>query len=176
MPESDLHPGRASAEGTRRFASRFPGLPGHFRKPDRLLLSSVGMGTKQGSPGGVDDLLYRSAVPRLLEGGVNVFDTSISYRHMTSERALGRALRRAFAEKIAARDEVFVISKCGYLSVDAESVIEGRRYLITTYVDTGIVDPNDVVNGATSGRCRTRSSTPSSVTDAAARAIGMRPG
>lgn len=147
MPESELHPGRATSEGTRRFASRFPGLPGNFRKPDRLTLSSLGLGTKPGAPGGVDDLLYRSAVPRLLEGGVNVFDTSISYRHMTSERALGRALRRAFAEKIAARDEVFVISKCGYLSVDAESVIEGRRYLITTYVDTGIVDPNDVVNG-----------------------------
>jgi hypothetical protein len=39
------------------------------------------------------------------------------------------------------------ISKCGYLSVDAESVIEGRRFLILTYVDTGIVDVNDVVNG-----------------------------
>jgi hypothetical protein len=93
MPESPLLPGRATAEGTRRFASRFPGLPGNFRKPDRLTLSSLGLGTKPGSPGGVDDLLYRSAVPRLLEGGVNVFDTSISYRQMTSERALGRALR-----------------------------------------------------------------------------------
>ncbi len=98
-------------------------------------------------PAGVDDLLYRSAVPRLLEGGVNVFDTSISYRSQSSERALGRALRRAFVEKIATREEIFVISKCGYLSVDAESVIEGRRYLIVTYVDTGIVDVNDVVNG-----------------------------
>ncbi len=147
MPESELHPGRATAEGTRRFAARFPALPGHFRRPDRLTLSSLGLGTKLGAPGGVDDLLYRSAVPRLLEGGVNVFDTSISYRHMTSERGLGRALRRAFVERLATRDEVFVISKCGYLSVDAESVIEGRRFLIHTYVDTGIVDVNDVVNG-----------------------------
>jgi aryl-alcohol dehydrogenase-like predicted oxidoreductase len=147
MPEPPLYPGRATAEGTRRFAERFPALPGHFRRPDRLTLSSLGLGTKSGAPGGVDDLLYRSAVPRLLEGGVNVFDTAISYRHMTSERALGRALRRAFVEKIATRDEVFVISKCGYLSVDAESVIEGRRYLIVTYLDSGIVDVDDVVNG-----------------------------
>lgn len=147
MPESSLCPGRATPEGTRRFASRFPALPGHFRRPDRLTLSSLGLGTKPGAPGGVDDLLYRSAVPRLLEGGVNVFDTSISYRHMTSERALGRALGRAFVEKLATRDEVFVISKCGYLSVDAESVIEGRRYLITTYIDSGLVDLGEVVNG-----------------------------
>ena len=147
MPESPLLQGRATAEGTRRFAERFPALPGHFRRPDRLTLSSLGLGTKPGAPGGVDDLLYRSAVPRLLEGGVNVFDTAISYRHMTSERALGRALRRAFVEKIATREEVFVISKCGYLSVDAESVIEGRRYLIVTYLDSGTIDVSDVVNG-----------------------------
>jgi aryl-alcohol dehydrogenase-like predicted oxidoreductase len=95
----------------------------------------------------VDDLLNRYDVPRLLEGGVNVFDTSISYRQQTSERALGRALRRAFVEKLATREEVFVISKCGYLSVDAESVIEGRRYLIVTYLDSGLIDVDEVVNG-----------------------------
>ena len=43
MPESELHPGRATSEGTLRFASRFPGLPGNFRKPDRLTLSSLGI-------------------------------------------------------------------------------------------------------------------------------------
>jgi len=147
MAESELVPGRATPEGTRRFAQRFPALPGHWRRPDRLTLSSIGLGTKAGAPGGVDDLLYRSAVPRLLEGGVNVFDTSISYRQQSSERALGRALRRGFVEKLATREEVFVISKCGYLSVDAESVIEGRRYLIVTYLDSGLIDVDEVVNG-----------------------------
>jgi hypothetical protein len=147
MAEAELVPGRATSEGTRRFAQRFPALPGHWRRPDRLTLSSIGLGTKAGAPGGVDDLLYRSAVPRLLEGGVNVFDTSISYRQQTSERALGRALRRACVEKLATREEVFVISKCGYLSVDAESVIEGRRYLIVTYLDSGLIDVDEVVNG-----------------------------
>jgi aryl-alcohol dehydrogenase-like predicted oxidoreductase len=147
MAESELVPGRATPEGTRRFSRRFPALPGHWRRPDRLTLSSIGLGTKAGAPGGVDDLLYRSAVPRLLEGGVNVFDTSISYRQQTSERALGRALRRAFVENLATREEVFVISKCGYLSVDAESVIEGRRYLIVTYLDSRLIDVDEVVNG-----------------------------
>lgn len=140
-------PGRATAEGTKRFAERFASLPGHFRRPDRLWLSSLGLGTKPGAPGGVDDLCYRSAVPRALELGANVFDTSISYRQQTSERALGKSLARAFREKAAARDEVFVISKCGYLAPDAESVMDGRRYLVRTYLDTGIVDLDDVVNG-----------------------------
>ncbi|HTO68784.1 MAG TPA: aldo/keto reductase [Myxococcota bacterium] len=147
MPEPEPIPGRATPEGTRRFAARFPALPGHFRRPDRLALSSLGLGTKPGAPGGVDDLCYRSAVPRALELGANVFDTSISYRQQTSERALGRALARAFREGAAARDEVFVISKCGYLSPDAESVMDGRRWLVRTYIDSGLVSLDDVTNG-----------------------------
>jgi aryl-alcohol dehydrogenase-like predicted oxidoreductase len=145
--EEELLAGRATPEGTRRFAERFPQLPAHFRRPDRLTLSSLGLGTKPGVPGGVDDLCYRSVVPRALEAGVNVFDTSISYRQQTSERALGRALARAFREQVAQRDEVLVISKCGYLSPDAESVMDGRRYLVRTYLDSGLVSLDEVVNG-----------------------------
>jgi aryl-alcohol dehydrogenase-like predicted oxidoreductase len=147
MAGSERIGGRATPEGTKRFADRFPALPQHFRRPDRLWLSSLGLGTKPGAPGGVDDLCYRSVVPRALELGTNVFDTSISYRQQTSERALGRALARAFREGVAARDEVFVISKCGYLSPDAESVMDGRRYLLRTYVESGLVDLADVTNG-----------------------------
>jgi len=147
MAGSERIAGRATAEGTKRFAERFSSLPGHFRRPDRLWLSSLGLGTKPGAPGGVDDLCYRSVVPRALELGTNVLDTSISYRQQTSERALGRALARVFRERVAARDEVFVISKCGYLSPDAESVMDGRRWLLRTYVESGLVDLADVTNG-----------------------------
>jgi aldo/keto reductase family protein len=42
---------------------------------------------------------------------------------------------------------VFVISKCGYLAPDAESVMDGRRYLMRTYIDSGLVDLDDVTNG-----------------------------
>jgi hypothetical protein len=81
--------GRATAEGTQRFAERFPDLPGHFRRPDRLLFSSLALGTRNGELGGVDDLLYRQATASCLERGVNVFVTALSDRMMTSERCLG---------------------------------------------------------------------------------------
>lgn len=142
--------GRATAEGTRRFAARFADLPGHFRVPDGLALSSIGLGTRGGEPGGGDDLAYRSAVSRALERGCNVLDTSIAYRMMSSERALGAGLSRAFARGIASRDEVFVSSKCGPLTIDPQSPLaarSGRRYLIETYVDSGLVDPSGIVNG-----------------------------
>ncbi len=145
----ELLPGRATAEGTRRYADRFADLPGHFRSPDQLWLSSLGLGTKSGGPRGADDLLYRGSIPRALAGGINVFDTALSYRMQASERTLGSALRRALAGEVARRDEVFVITKGGYLTLDPDSPLarQGHRYLIETYVETGLIDPARVVNG-----------------------------
>ena len=147
---SDLLPGRATSSGTRRFAERFAHLPGSFRQPDELSLSSLALGLRRGVPGGVDDLLYRRAVADCLAGGVNVFDTALSDRSQTSERALGRALARAFAEGQAQRDEIVVITKGGELSLDATAPESGRdpgEELFARYVETGIVDPETVVNG-----------------------------
>ena len=150
MTDTALLEGRATARGTARFADRFAHLPGHFRRPDRLTLSSIGMGTRAGDPGGIDDLAYRSAVPRALERGVNVFDTALSYRMQHSERCLGAALGRAFREGVAARDEVVVVTKGGYLTVDTDFVRSRRdaeRYLMATYVESGLVNVDRLVNG-----------------------------
>ncbi|MFQ5515832.1 MAG: aldo/keto reductase, partial [Myxococcota bacterium] len=108
------------------------------------------LGTAPGEPDGADDLLYREAVARALRGGLNVLDTALSYRMQTSERSLGAALRRAIAEGTVARDEVYVITKAGYLTPDPDRLVSPaslRRDLIETYVDSGLVDPRGVVGG-----------------------------
>jgi len=148
--EAGLLPGRASPEGTRRWRDRFASLPGAFRRPDRLWMSSLALGMRRGRPGGADDLLYRSAVGRCLEGGVNLFCTAPGERMQTSERALGAALRRGFAEGVAARDQVVVVTRGGELVPDPERVstsAEAHRFLVRTYVETGLVSPQRVVNG-----------------------------
>ena len=150
MAEMEWIPGRATPQGTRRFAARFPELPGHFRCPDRLSVSSFGLGTRSGEIGGVDDLLYRQAVPELLAGGVNLFDTALSDRMQTSERALGVSLARAIREGAAARDEIVVVTKGGLLTPDPElarSAGEARRNLVASYLDTGLVPPERLVGG-----------------------------
>jgi aryl-alcohol dehydrogenase-like predicted oxidoreductase len=150
MAEVDWIAGRATPQGTRRFAARFPGLPGHFRCPDRLSVSSFGLGTRAGEIGGVDDLLYRQAVPELLAGGINLFDTALSDRMQTSERALGAALSRAIRQGATARDEILVVTKGGLLTPDpdfARSAGEARRHLVATYVETGLVSPERLAGG-----------------------------
>lgn len=143
-------PGRATAEGTRRFAERFADLPGHFRRPDALTFSSLALGTRRGRPGGVEDLLYRSAVAQCVDGGINVFDTALSDRNFTSERAVGAALRRAIEEGQTARDEIVVVTKGGELTLDAEALTGGHpeNQLIATYVEPGLLDPDTVVGGS----------------------------
>ncbi len=146
----ELSAGRATEEGTARFAGRFPDLPGHFRRPDRLSLSSIGLGTRPGDAGGADDLAYRTAIARAVEQGVNVFDTALSYRMQCSERTLGAALGRCFAEGAAQRDEICVGRKGGYLTIDPDLVrtrLEAQDYLYSAYIDSGLVDPDNLVNG-----------------------------
>ena len=159
LDSDGLLPGFASRAGTRRYASRIEhdraerGLPvsaDHFARPDELWLSSLSLGTLRGNPGGVDDLLYRSVIGDLLEGGVNVFNTALSDRMQTSERAIGHALRRAIAEGLTQRDEIVVVTKGGALTPDPERAgdyTSTQRDLYTTYIDSGIVSPDDVYRG-----------------------------
>jgi len=145
-----LIPGRATPEGTRRFADRAPACDAHFRAPDRLHASSIALGTRLGAPGGVDDLLYRSAFEALVAGGCNVVDTALSDRMQTSERAIGKALRRAIDSGVAARDELIIVTKGGALAADADFAdtrTRVQRYLVGTYIESGIVDTDDLVGG-----------------------------
>jgi len=146
----DLVAGRATSAGTRAFADRQQAAADHFSRPDALWLASIGFGSLRGDPGGVDDLLYRSALTDYLETAGNVVNTALSDRFQTSERALGHALRRAFVEKRIAREEVVVVTKGGALTPDGERVRDqtsAQRDLYSTYIDSGILALDDVHRG-----------------------------
>ncbi len=141
--------GRATAEGTRRYAERFPELAeaGHFRDVGGLRLSSIGLGTYLGEASAARDRDYEEAVAAALAAGCNVFDSAINYRHQRSERAVGRGLARAFERRLAARDEVFVSTKGGYLPFDGEAPGDPGADLRRTYLADGLVHPEELVAG-----------------------------
>ena len=136
--------GRATLEGTKRFAERAGAAPGHFRTSMGLWLSSLGLGTYLGDEDAATDAGYESAVASALAAGINVFDTAINYRGQRSERAIGRALARAFAEGRAAREEVFVSTKGGYLPHDAEDARPPRRYVLESFLASGVAPAAEV--------------------------------
>ncbi len=135
---------RATAEGTRRFAQRAGAADGHFREAMGLSLSSIGLGTYLGDDGAAVDAGYEACVAAGLGAGINVFDSAINYRDQKSERAVGRALAKAFASGAARRDEVFVSTKGGYFPHDADDPRPARRYVQESFLDSGLAPKDEI--------------------------------
>ena len=137
----------ATPESTAQFASRHPSQ--NFYRPgwDGLTLASIGLGTYLGDPDARADLRYVSAIRRYLALGGNVIDTAINYRFQRSERSLGVALREAMAAGDVTREEVILCTKGGYLSFDGDWPADPDRWVDETFIDTGLVQPEDIVEG-----------------------------
>lgn len=117
--------GHATREGTRRYAERRPAAKGHFREAGDLLASSIGIGTYLGNADDRTDRLVADAVVDSVRGGVNVVDSAINYRLERAERSIGEALRRIVDSGEAARDEVIVCTKGGFIpSADPASYFQ----------------------------------------------------
>jgi aryl-alcohol dehydrogenase-like predicted oxidoreductase len=143
-----LIPGYATSEGTDRFRRRFEAkLPGHFREIQDLWLSSIGIGTYLGEPTAACDALYREAVADALEGGINVIDTAVNYRHQRSERAIGQALAEMISSGKVQRDEVVIATKGSFLTFDGNEPPDPSEYFQRTLIDPGLFRPEEVVAG-----------------------------
>lgn len=149
-------PGHATADGTLRLARRFKRVYiADFYRPSAagLTLSSIGMGTYLGECDDREDGRYADSLTNGLAQGLNVIDTAINYRCQRSERAVGRSIRDAIESGTAARDEIVVCTKGGYVPLDGAPPVsraEYDRYLRSEYFDSSIMSSDDVVAG---GHC-----------------------
>ena len=142
--------GYATLEGTARYRDRLKGRASetHFRLEQNLWLSSIGIGTYLGDWDEATDSRYTESVVRAAELGANVIDTAANYRFQRSERSIGAALARLAGEGLAARDELLLCTKGGYLPFDGEPPKDVRRYVEETFVRPGIADFSDIVGGS----------------------------
>ncbi|HEV3470055.1 MAG TPA: aldo/keto reductase [Pyrinomonadaceae bacterium] len=145
--------GFATNEGTARYRDRFRGRAAeqHFRFEQGLWLSSVGVGTYLGDWDEETDRAYTGAVVRAVELGANIIDTAANYRFQRSERAIGAALAELSGGGLAARDELVVCTKGGYLPFDSSPPRgqEGvRAYVEETFVRTGVASFEEIVGGS----------------------------
>lgn len=142
--------GRATLEGTRRFAHRSGAAEGHFRPAAGVLLSSIGLGTYLGSEDRATDEGYEASIAVALRSGINVLDSAINYRGQKSERAIGRALAQAIKEATVSRDEIFLSTKGGYLPHDADDPRDPRQYILETFLESGLAPQGEIASG---GHC-----------------------
>jgi aryl-alcohol dehydrogenase-like predicted oxidoreductase len=142
-------PSFATLDGTTRYRQRFiDHAANHFREQQKLLLSSVGIGTYLGNADDVTDARYAAAVVRAVELGANVIDTAANYRFQRSERAIGNALRELTEGLGFARDELVICTKGGYLPFDGAPPRDVRHYLEETFVKPGIAGYEDFAGGS----------------------------
>lgn len=139
----------ASKDGTTRYAGRFAAhsASGHFREAQRMVLSSLGMGTYLGQPDQRTDEAYTAAVVTAAESGTNVFDSAINYRFQRSERSIGRALQQ-LAAKGFSREEMVLSSKGGYLTPDGSLPADPNEYFFREYIQQGIFSAKDLAAGS----------------------------
>jgi aryl-alcohol dehydrogenase-like predicted oxidoreductase len=143
--------GFATPEGTARYRARFSQLAEaefYRRTHERgIWLSSIGLGTYLGEPDDQADAAYVEAISLAVRSGINVLDSAINYRHQRSERNIGAALRALVGSREITREEVFVSTKAGYLSFDGNLPPDPSGYFVREYIESGIVDPKEVVGG-----------------------------
>ncbi|PYT06479.1 MAG: aldo/keto reductase [Acidobacteria bacterium] len=141
--------GRATAEGTRRYVSRFTALlkAGHYRDLQGLAASSIGLGTYLGPDDSLTDRCYIEAITEAVRSGCNVLDSAINYRCQRSERCIGTALTDLIESGSLRRDEVIVATKGGFIPFDGSLPSDPDDYFRRTFVDTGIAAAEDVVAG-----------------------------
>ncbi|MDH3488952.1 MAG: aldo/keto reductase [Nitrosopumilus sp.] len=139
--------GFATSDGTRKFAQNSGVNQANFNEFQNLLLSNVGIGTYLGDPDTRTDQLVTNAVIQSILLGVNVVDTAINYRAQKAERSIGKALLELIEEQKISRDQIFLSSKSGYVTNDADVNLGFWEYVKEEYSKKGVIKEGDVTSG-----------------------------
>ena len=139
--------GYATSEGTKDFSKNSQVHLDNFKIFEDLHLSNVGIGTYLGNPDSQTDELVKNAVKQSVLSGVNVIDTAINYRAQKAERSVGKALSELIQEGKITRNQVFISSKNGYVTNDADIQEDFMQYVMRELGKTGIVKEGDITSG-----------------------------
>jgi len=137
----------ATPEGTSGYASRFGSYTENYRPVLGLSVSSVGIGTYLGNEDSATDAAYAEAIHAAVVGGINLIDTAVNYRCQRSERVVGEVIARLAGSGEIERAQIVIATKGGYLAFDGEVPANPRGWFEENFLQPGIVEANDVVQG-----------------------------
>ena len=139
--------GFATSEGTQKFAQNSGVNLDNFREFTNLHLSNVGIGTYLGDADAKTDELVTNAVKQSVLSGINVIDTAINYRSQKAERSVGKAISELIRDGKISRDQIFLSTKNGYVTNDADVNLGFWEYVKEEYSQKGIIKEGDVTSG-----------------------------
>lgn len=143
-----MQPGYATSDGTQAWRHHHKASihESQWRALCGVQVSPIGLGTYLGAPDAITDTHYEQAVLHFLGNGGNFIDSAVNYRWQASERAVGRALARAFAAGVP-RESLFISTKGGYIPGDIQEGLDAEGYIQTHLLEQGIVCEDDIVDG-----------------------------
>jgi aryl-alcohol dehydrogenase-like predicted oxidoreductase len=139
--------GCASSEGTQKFVENSGVNQDNFKDFQNLHLSNIGIGTYLGDADARTDELVTNAVKQSILSGVNVVDTAINYRSQKAERSVGNAISELIDDGKITRDQIFLSSKNGYVTNDADVKLGFWEYVKEEYSKKGVIKEGDVTSG-----------------------------
>ncbi len=139
--------GSATKEGTQNFVKNSKVNKSNFNEFEELLLSNVGMGTYLGDADTKTDEMVVKAVKQSVTSGINVIDTAINYRSQKAERSVGQAISEMIEENKITRNQIFISTKNGYVTNDADVQLGFWEYVKEEYSQKGIIKEGDVTSG-----------------------------
>lgn len=139
--------GSATKEGTQNFVKNSRVNKSNFNEFKELLLSNVGMGTYLGDTDTKTDEMVVKAVKQSVTSGINVIDTAINYRSQKAERSVGQAISEMIEENKITRNQIFISTKNGYVTNDADVQLGFWEYVKEEYSQKGIIKEGDVTSG-----------------------------
>lgn len=144
-----MQPGYATPEGTQAWRHHHKASihESQWRQVCGVQVSPVGLGTYLGAPDAATDIHYEQALLHFLSKGGNFIDSAVNYRWQASERAIGRALARAFVAGVP-RESLFISTKGGYVPGDVQAGLDAESYIQTQLLEQGVVSEDDIVDGS----------------------------
>ena len=139
--------GFATSDGTQKFAQNSGVNQANFNNFVNLTLSNIGIGTYLGDADAKTDELVTSAVKQSILSGINVIDTAINYRAQKAERSVGKAIFELIQDGKISRDQLFLSSKNGYVTNDADVKLGFWEYVKEEYSQKGVIKEGDVSSG-----------------------------
>ncbi|MGQ0605903.1 MAG: aldo/keto reductase, partial [Candidatus Nitrosotenuis sp.] len=139
--------GFATPDGTKKFTQRPGAVVENYKTIQELMLSNVGIGTYLGNADSQTDLAVIEAVKKSIISGINVVDTAINYRAQKAERSVGKAIADLISQNKIERNQIFVSTKNGYVTNDADIKEEFWAYVQKEYAGKGVIGANDISSG-----------------------------
>ena len=107
-------------------------------------MSAIGLGTYRGACDTSTDTLVADMIRTGLASGITHFDTAINYRCQRAERVLGSTLGAHFREQPAARSEIVICSKAGFVPWDSDEPSNRESHGHEAVVDRGLASRSDI--------------------------------